>query len=78
MLAAVDFKRPNQTRRPSLAFLAFLAGLEPADFEIALRRLESKGFIQVDGDAQGLEVSWNKLLDLIERIANHDIKSVGN
>lgn len=39
LLAVVDFKRPNLTRDPSVAFLAFLAGLSEEEFRAALASL---------------------------------------
>jgi len=67
VLAVVDFKRPNLTRKPSLAYLAFLAGLEETEFDAALRRLESKGFLQISGTQDRMDISLTGLLETIER-----------
>ena len=66
LLAVVDFKRPNLTRPPSLAFLAFLAGLTETEFQDALDRLQQKGLVSVWGDRDGLDVSLSGLLAYIE------------
>jgi hypothetical protein len=67
LLAIVDFRRPNVTRRPSLAYLAFVAGLDDEEFRAALYRLEAMGYVRVGGDPVGLEVSLSGLLDAVER-----------
>ncbi len=67
ILAIVDFKRPNLTRPPSLAYLAFLAGLEVDEFAVVLRRLESKGYVQVSGNPEAMEISLKGFLDAVER-----------
>src|SRR5438046_2120667 len=66
VLAIVDFKRPNLPRLPSKAFLAFLAGLEEREFDAALHRLEKKGYVRASGDADGLDVALDGLLNAIE------------
>ena len=66
LLAVVDFKRPNLTRPPSLAFLAFLAGLTESEFQDVLDRLQQKGLVSVWGDRDGLDVSLSGLLAYIE------------
>jgi len=66
LLAVVDFKRPNLSRSPSTAYLAFLSGLDESEFKEALTRLEQKGFVSVSGNSDGLEVSLDKTLALIE------------
>jgi len=69
LLAVVDFKRPNLTRDTSVAFLAFLTGLSEEEFRAALASLEKKGLIQVSGDNQGLRISFQGLLDAVEKQA---------
>jgi hypothetical protein len=66
VLAVADFKRPNLTRPPSLSYLAFLAGLDEAEFDAILRHLESKGFVHVDRHPDGVDVSLQGLLDEIQ------------
>jgi hypothetical protein len=66
ILAVVDFKRPNQARLPSLAFLAFLAGLDEKRFEAALNRLQEKSYLQISGDADGLDINLGNLFKRIE------------
>jgi hypothetical protein len=66
VLAVVDFKRPDQSRLPSLAFLSFLAGLEEQKFIASLERLEKKSYVQVSGDAEGLDVNLGNLFKRIE------------
>ncbi len=53
VLALVDFKRPNASRRPSLEYLAFLAGLPIEEFERGLVRLQERGYVNVESDAEG-------------------------
>jgi hypothetical protein len=66
VLAIVDFRRPNVTRPPSLDYLAFLAGLDPVEFQKVLVQLESKGYIQVAGGPAGLEITLEGLLQKVE------------
>src|SRR5439155_17956230 len=61
LLAIADYKRPNLSRLPSSAYLAFLAGLEQTKFDQALQSLQQKGLIQVEGDSDGLSVSLTGL-----------------
>jgi hypothetical protein len=67
VLAVVDYKRPNLTRPPSLAYLSFLAGLGEDAFTEALARLVSKGYARVAGNAEGMEIAVNGLLEAIVR-----------
>jgi hypothetical protein len=67
VLAVVDFKRPNLTRKPSLAYLAFLAGFEESEFEAVLHQLELKGYIQTSGTHDGMEISLVGLMQTIEK-----------
>jgi len=62
LLAIVDFKRPNLTRQPSRAFLAFLAGLEEQEFDRILRGLEQQGHVTIAGDADEMDVSLDGFL----------------
>ncbi|HWW02605.1 MAG TPA: hypothetical protein VNZ64_23100 [Candidatus Acidoferrum sp.] len=67
VLAIVDFRRPNLTRLPSLAFLAFLAGLSEEEFNSTLGRLQAAGYIRIEGDRSGLSISLTGLLDAIDK-----------
>lgn len=67
LLAIVDYKRPNLTRLPSLAYLAFLAGLDGDQFKAALDRLASKGYVRFTGDFEAMEISLIGILEAIER-----------
>src|ERR1035441_8078925 len=67
VLAIADFKRPNLTRPPSLAYLSFLAGCDEGEFDATLRQLESKGYAHAVRTAEGVEVSLQGLLDAIQR-----------
>ena len=66
LLAIVDYKRPNLTRLPSLAYLAFLAGLDVDEFSTTLVHLENRGLVQVGGNREGLDITLNGLLQTIE------------
>jgi hypothetical protein len=48
LLAAVDYKRENYDRRPTVEYLAFVAGLPIKRFREALSRLKKKGWIEID------------------------------
>ena len=65
LLAVVDFKRPNLSRYPSAAYLAFVAGLSVDEFDETLKRLEEKGYVRVSGDNNGLDISIAGLLSAI-------------
>ena len=67
VLAVVDFSRDKMWRHPSLAFLAFLAGLSEEDVKASLERLERKSYIQVSGNPiAGLDIQIGGLLATIE------------
>jgi DNA-binding MarR family transcriptional regulator len=70
ILAIADFKRPGLSRFPSLAYLAFLAGLDEPEFDSALKRLERKGYIDISGNPEELEISLDKFFTVIERATN--------
>lgn len=67
LLAVVDFRRVDQSRHPSLEFLAFVAGMEPDDYRAALTRLESKHFVSITRHPEdaGLEIRLEGLLSRI-------------
>lgn len=69
VLAVADFKRPNLFRQPSAGYLSFLCGLDQSDFMDALRRLDEKGYVDVRGDEDGLDISLDGLLAAVEREA---------
>ena len=66
LLAVVDFKRPNLTRLPSLAYLAFIAGLDEQEFKAVLNRLKEKGFVRISGHDDGLDISLTEFLETVE------------
>jgi hypothetical protein len=72
VLAIVDYRRANLRRLPSLAYLAFIAGLGETEFEKALERLESKGMIETQGDPEELEIKISGLLQKIEELITND------
>ena len=67
ILAIVDFRRPQLTRFPSLAYLSFLAGLTEEEFQAALQRLVSRSLIEVFGDPEFLDVRTDGLVKAILR-----------
>src|SRR5450432_3538717 len=67
VLAVIDFKRPNPTRKPSLEYLGFLAGLTESEFRDALRRLETLGYLTIQGDEPGLEIDLAGFESVIEK-----------
>lgn len=48
LLAVIDYKRPNQMRQPTMATLAYNAGLPLGDFKDALSRLKHRGWVAID------------------------------
>ncbi len=65
VLAVADYRRPNQTRVPSLGLLAFVAGMTNDDFRHALEQLINRGLVTVNGGDDALSVSLDPLLDKI-------------
>jgi hypothetical protein len=67
VLAIVDHRRPNPQRGPSLEYLAFLSGMEPAQVEAALERLQGQGLLHCLEDGSGrLEIDLDPLFTAIE------------
>jgi hypothetical protein len=62
----VDFNRPKLFRLPSLAFLSFVAGLDEQEVKAVLERLGKRGYIEVSGDSEQLNVKLAGLLKIIE------------
>ncbi|MGH7788139.1 MAG: hypothetical protein ACRERC_14800 [Candidatus Binatia bacterium] len=69
LLSIVDFKRPNLSRDPSVDFLAFIAGMEPPQFAQALKRLQQKGLVRVEGNRQGVKVDLEPFYEKIREAA---------
>jgi len=65
VLAIADYRRPNQTRRPSIGLLAFVAGMTNDEFKSALQELVKCGLVRVKGGDDGLDVSLEPLLDKV-------------
>lgn len=65
LLSVVDFKRPKLTRLPSLDFLAFVAGMNPDQFERSLERLKGRGWIHVEGTREALKVDLEPFFEKI-------------
>ncbi len=70
LLAIADYKRPSLSRDPSLDFLAFLAGLEPPKAMEILKKLESKGWIEMHTSQSGLDIKMEGFLNFIETLAD--------
>ncbi len=69
VLAIVDYARPNLTRKPSIEYLSFLAGLTIEEFEAGLVRLEQRGLIRVAREMDGgVDVSYAGLLVQIDQL----------
>jgi len=66
VLAVVDFNRPKLFRAPSVAFLAFVAGLPENEVWEILCRLEQKSYIELSGERGSLEIRLSGLLAKIE------------
>lgn len=69
LLAVVDYRRLNLRNNPSAEYLAFLAGLDQAEFTAALQRLERKGYGHPSGSLESLDVSLDGILDKIRQEA---------
>ncbi len=50
VLAVVDYKRANPAPAPTLAYLAFVAGLSPSRLNAALSRLKQRDWAKIDLD----------------------------
>ncbi|EEF60503.1 hypothetical protein [Pedosphaera parvula] len=75
ILAVVDYHRPKLSRNPSIEYLSFLAGLEVAEFEASLSRLEERGFVRVvviRDELGGVEISYAGLLAEIDKLTRGD------
>src|SRR5437868_4526820 len=62
VMAIADYLRPDLARGPSIEFLAFTAGMTPADFRKRLDRLVDRGWVRVGGSDQALDLSLSGLL----------------
>ena len=67
VLAVADFRRPKQSREPSLQYLAFIAGMSEQEFRSALSALSDRGIVELSGSDDGLRVSLEPLLEKIMR-----------
>lgn len=67
ILAIVDYKRPNLSRLPSLEYLAFIAGMQPKNFQERLVDLEKRKLITVAGDEDEMRIDLMGVLSAIEK-----------
>lgn len=72
VLSYIDYRRPAVSRKPSLEFLAFNAGLTPKQFTAAIRRLEKKGHVSRSGDDERVTLDLDGFMDEIRRLAPED------
>ena len=72
VLAVADFRRPDQWRQPSLAHLAFLAGMGESEFRAALQRLQDRKLVWKRGTEQALEIRLDPLLEEIMQNTGKD------
>ncbi len=78
ILAIVDYKRPNLTRKPSLEYLSFLAGLDVDLFRRRIEEMRLKNWLLVSGSDSEMEISLDPLLKLIEEKAAAQDKEYAN
>lgn len=71
VLAVVDFRRPSRTTSPSIEYLAFVAGMTPAEFEDCLTRLVAQGLVSREDLGDRVEIQIDGLLARIEAVANN-------
>jgi hypothetical protein len=69
ILAVIDYRRPRQSRAPSVEYLAFCAGLEPARFTELLDSLKERGWAHVSGNDQALTIDLSGLMGAIRDAA---------
>ena len=69
VLAVADYDRPNLRQQPSLAFLAYLAGLDEETFTNRLGELVRLGLAEVNGDNDSMHVVLGKLIDKANLLA---------
>jgi hypothetical protein len=67
VLAIVDYSRPNLTRPPSYAYLAFNAGITAEEFKDRVRLLEERGLVSASGQDEAVTIRIDGLLDQILR-----------
>jgi hypothetical protein len=76
ILAVADFKRPNLTRLPSLAYLAFTAGMTDAEFSAHLNELVDARLLTSTGSDDALEVGLQPLLERVRQEADAQDESI--
>jgi hypothetical protein len=64
-LALADYIRPDNSRPPSVGFLAFTAGLDVERFQERLRELADAGLVSWVGNREGLKYSLEGLQQAI-------------
>lgn len=72
VLSVADFRRPNPLRQPSLAYLAFVAGMGESEFRAALQRLQDRNLVWKRGTEQALEIRLDPLLEEIMQNTGKD------
>jgi hypothetical protein len=71
-LALVDYIRPDNSRPPSVGFLAFTAGLDAERFQDRLRELADLGLVTWMGNREGLKYSLEGLQQAILENSGED------
>ena len=59
MLAIVDYERPGMSRKASLEYLAFLAGLSKKRFRSCLEGFEKRGWVSTCGPESELTINYD-------------------
>src|SRR5262249_37634428 len=62
VLSVADYRRENLSRPPSIAYLAFNAGMSEAEFERRLADLEARNLIKCTGTVHAIEVDLGGIL----------------
>jgi hypothetical protein len=71
-LAIIDFKRENQSRYPSLDYLAHLAGISRSRFRLCLKKFEKRGWVKVKGNEAAINVDCGPLIEKICEVSDNE------
>lgn len=75
VLAIVDYARPNLSRPPSYAYLAFNAGLTIGEFKERVVQMQRKGWLNAAGSDDAVTIKIDGLLSAIEMATNDSSRS---
>jgi hypothetical protein len=74
VFSIADYLRPELARGPSIAYLAFNAGLDREEFRRVLNELVKKGWITIAGPDEAADISINGLIkEILKKSEEEDI-----